>query len=242
MKRYILTEEQINKIINGQPIKKGIALKIQDDRGEYYESQLKEFNNEEEYNQWKESLDDNTEIIGEMDIEDEVNVVKEQDESKPKDKGLEILTKLIKNKYPFIISIDGEYSNSSPTKLMVDIVFDLNKFYDLTNTTFPRHYVGKDYLIDVMLNEPGFFLKRYVDDENKDKYDYQYNNKMEHMLNNYYKLLPEHLQHKMFEGFTEEDINNDKDPDFIRRWKEEGDRIELAVNKFYPQVDVDKLK
>jgi hypothetical protein len=46
----------------------------------------------------------------------------------------------------------------------------------------------------------------------------------------------------MFEGFTEEDINNDKEPDFIRQWKEEGERIELVVNKFYPQVDLDKLK
>jgi hypothetical protein len=242
MRTYILTEEQIHKIIKGQPIKKGIALKIQDDRGEYYESKLKEFNNEEEYNQWKESLDDNTEIIGEMDIEDEVNVVKEQDESKPKDKGLEILTKLIKNKYPFIISIDGEYSNSSPIKLQLKITIDLNKFYDLTNTTFPRYYVGKDHLMDVMLIEPGYYLSRYVDDEYMDDYGYKYNNKMEHMLNNYYKLLPERLQHKMFEGFTEEDINNDKEPDFIRQWKEEGERIELVVNKFYPQVDLDKLK
>jgi len=95
MKKYIITEEQLNKVLTeqDQPITKGIALHITDDQGEYYESQLKEFNSEEEYNEWKDSLDEGIEIIGEMDIEDkEPQPMNESIDEKQK--GFDILSKM----------------------------------------------------------------------------------------------------------------------------------------------------
>ena len=68
MKNYILTERQIKEIVDQPMIKKGIALKISDDKGEYYKSVLKEFVDEEEYNDWKNNLDETMSVIGEMDI------------------------------------------------------------------------------------------------------------------------------------------------------------------------------
>lgn len=76
MKKYIITEEQLNTLVgnSNKPIKKGIALHITDDKGEYYESKLMSFVSDQEYSTWKENLDEGTKVIGEMDIEDdEVN-------------------------------------------------------------------------------------------------------------------------------------------------------------------------
>lgn len=73
MKKYILTENQLNVLLleNEKPIKKGFALKISDENGEYYKSVMKEFTNESNYNKWKENLETGIKIIGEMDIEEE---------------------------------------------------------------------------------------------------------------------------------------------------------------------------
>ena len=78
MKTYILTEDQFNRIeLNDKRngIKKGIALKVTPTRNSepYYESEIKSFGDEQEFNEYKNNLGDKKEIIGVIDIKDGTN-------------------------------------------------------------------------------------------------------------------------------------------------------------------------
>ena len=73
MKKYIITESQINKILNeNTKIKKGIAYKYKPGKGqeEVYTSEVKEFDSVEEFERYKRSLGEKREIIGVIDIKD----------------------------------------------------------------------------------------------------------------------------------------------------------------------------
>jgi hypothetical protein len=78
MKTYILTEDQIGRIeLNDKrnKIKKGIAYKVTPTRNSepYYESEIKSFGDEQEFNEYRNNLGDKKEIIGVIDIKDESN-------------------------------------------------------------------------------------------------------------------------------------------------------------------------
>lgn len=78
MKTYILTEDQISRIeLNDKSnkIKKGIAYKVTPTRNSepYYESEIKSFGDEQEFNEYRNNLGDKKEIIGVIDIKDESN-------------------------------------------------------------------------------------------------------------------------------------------------------------------------
>jgi hypothetical protein len=78
MKTYILTEDQIGRIeLNDKSnkIKKGIAYKVTPTRNSepYYESEIKSFGDEQEFNEYRNNLGDKKEIIGVIDIKDESN-------------------------------------------------------------------------------------------------------------------------------------------------------------------------
>ena len=78
MKTYILTEDQIGRIeLNDKRngIKKGIAYKVTPTRNSepYYESEIKSFGDEQEFNEYRNNLGDKKEIIGVIDIKDESN-------------------------------------------------------------------------------------------------------------------------------------------------------------------------
>jgi hypothetical protein len=78
MKTYILTEDQISRIeLNDKrnKIKKGIAYKVTPTRNSepYYESEIKSFGDEQEFNEYRNNLGDKKEIIGVIDIKDESN-------------------------------------------------------------------------------------------------------------------------------------------------------------------------
>ena len=78
MKTYILTEDQIGRIeLNDKrnKIKKGIAYKVTPTRNSepYYDSEIKSFGDEQEFNEYRNNLGDKKEIIGVIDIKDESN-------------------------------------------------------------------------------------------------------------------------------------------------------------------------
>ena len=79
MKTYILTEDQMNRVLSNEDsttgIKKGIALKVTPTRNSepYYESEIKSFGSEQEFNEYRNNLGDKKEIIGVIDIKDETN-------------------------------------------------------------------------------------------------------------------------------------------------------------------------
>jgi len=73
MKKYIITENQINRILNeNTKIKKGIAIKYKPGKsqGDVYTSEIKEFDSIDEFEDYKNSLGKKREIIGVIDIED----------------------------------------------------------------------------------------------------------------------------------------------------------------------------
>lgn len=74
MKTYIITEDQMERILKGDSsgIKKGIAYKVTPTKNSesYYESEIKTFGSEEEFNEYKNNLGDDREIIGVIDIKD----------------------------------------------------------------------------------------------------------------------------------------------------------------------------
>ena len=243
MKKYIITEEQLNKILSeqDQPITKGIALHITDENGEYYESKLMDFNSEEEYNEWKETLDEGVEIIGEMDIEDtELQPMNESIDEKQK--GFDILSKMVKKHYPFIISLEPQYKDVYDTTLSIDIHIDLNKFYKITNTRPPEEYLKKDHMLD-LLNERGMYLMRYVDREYRDEV-LKINDRIIDLMNKYYTMIPDNMKITKFEGRSDASLyrlgGGDDNPFYIN-WRNEKEPIKLDIDHFYPQVDVDKL-
>lgn len=245
MKKYIITEEQLTRLLleEDKPITKGIALHITDDQGEYYESKLMDFNGEEEYNQWKESLDDNTKIIGEMDIEDkEPQPMNESIDEKQK--GFDILSKMIKKHYPFIISLNPQYGDGYGTTINIDIDIDLNKFYKLTNTRPPKEYL-EDHMLD-LLEERGMYLMRYVDRKYRDEV-IKLNDRINDLMNEYYKMIPSSMRITKFEGRSDISLYNlagnsyGVNNPFYLNWRDNKEPINLEINYFYPQVDVDKL-
>ena len=68
MKKYIITEEQLDKVLTAK-VTKGIGLKIQGDDGDYYKSIIKTFDTNEDYNDWEDNLKEGTSVIGSIDIE-----------------------------------------------------------------------------------------------------------------------------------------------------------------------------
>lgn len=77
MKTYIITEDQMERILkdDSSGIKKGIAYKVTPTKNSepYYESEIKTFGSEEEFNEYKNNLGDDRSIIGVIDIKDGVN-------------------------------------------------------------------------------------------------------------------------------------------------------------------------
>ena len=247
MKKYIVTEEQITRLLfeESKPITKGIALHISDDQGDYYESKLMDFSSEEEYNEWKETLDEGTEIIGEMDIEEKKEPLQQMNESVDlKKKGFDVLTRLMKKEYPFIIElIPRDVEEGYDTYYTIDVVFDLNKFYDVTGIRPPDSYLQPHMLS--LLEERGMYLYRYVSEEYKEDYSIEYNMKLENLMNHLYQRLPREMRITKFEGKSDEyfvrtTATNQK-PEFYIKWRDEKEPIVLEVGYFYPQVDVNKL-
>ena len=73
MRKYIITENQINRILNEKKKKKkGIAIKYKPGKGQedVYTSEIKEFDSVEDFENYKKSLSEKREIIGVIDIED----------------------------------------------------------------------------------------------------------------------------------------------------------------------------
>jgi hypothetical protein len=255
MKKYIITETQLKKLLleEKNSIKKGIALKIDDENGEYYKSIIKEFTSNDDYKNWKNNLEPNIEIIGDIDIEqnetleesEKKNPIISESESKRVDAGKKLLLKHIKMEYPFVIDINIEYKKKLATFGYVTFKINLNKFYDFYNVTPPKDYEKFDFLLPQLENE-GLYLSRYVDDEYKNDFGYEYNRDLENYMNEFYMRLPENMRYYKFEDYSDEDFETDeyksRDLDFYKRWQNERQPLELKTDIFIPVVDLEKIK
>lgn len=165
---------------------------------------------------------------------------------KYKKAGFKLLLNHIKKKYPFVIEITPNISSleNYGTLMTIEVKFDLNKFYKFTNTTFPKSYKESEYLMDLLKND-GYYLMRYVDDEYEKDFGSGYNDAFINHMNSYYSRLPEYMRYYQFEGWSDEMLTNKLNNlslDSGKRWQEEKNPISLSINKWIPEVDLDKLK
>jgi hypothetical protein len=252
MKKYILTEEQLTRVLTEErPIKKGVAIKFSPGKGEepVYQSHMLEFKDEQEWQDYKKSLPEKKEIIGVVDIKESIvgkkNPVISESEIKRADAGKKLLLRHIKDEYPFVIDIDINYVKKYGTFGYVNFKFNLNKFYDFYNVTPPKDYEKFDFLLPNLESE-GLYLIRYVDNEHNNKFGVDFNRELENYMNDFYMRLPENMRYSKFEDFSDEDFENDeyglRDMDFYKRWQNEKEPVELKVDTFIPVVDLTKIK
>ena len=156
-----------------------------------------------------------------------------------REKGIEILSTLIRKRFPYITSIEVNSLTETHDSLYINLHVDLNKFYKITNTTPPREYFEKtgidgEYFLLDLLNNTGLYMMRYVDEKYKDDYDWAFNDKLSKLFSNYYKALPSSVTHKKLENYTGDDS-------FLISWIDEKLPMDIKIDTIYPQVDVDKL-
>lgn len=252
MKNYILTEEQLTRLLTEErPIKKGVAIKYSPGKGEepVYQSHMLEFKDEQEWQDYKKSLPEKKEIIGVIDIKESISEKKNplisESENKRVDAGKKLLLKHIKIEYPFVMDINFEYKKNLGTFGYVSFKINLNKFYDFYNVTPPKDYEKFDFLLPHLENE-GLYLARYVDDEYKNDFGYEFNRDLESYMNDFYSRLPENMRYYKFEDYSDEDFETDeyktRDLDFYKRWQNERQPVELKTDIFIPVVDLTKIK
>jgi hypothetical protein len=252
MKNYILTEEQLTRVLTEErPIKKGVAIKFSPGKGEdpVYQSYVLEFKDEQEWQDYKKSLPEKKEIIGIIDIKESIsekkNPVISESEIKRVDAGKKLLLRHIKDEYPFVIDVDINYVKKYGTFGYVNFKFNLNKFYDFYSVTPPKYYKKFDFLLP-NLEVEGLYLFRYVDDEYNNEFGIEFNRKLEEHMNDFYIRLPENMRYSKFEDFSDEDFENDegaiRDIDFYKRWQNEKEPVELKTDVFTPVVDLTKIK
>lgn len=252
MKNYILTEEQLTRILTEErPIKKGVAIKYSPGKGEepVYQSHMLEFKDEQEWQDYKKSLPEKKEIIGVIDIKESISEKKNplisESENKRFDAGKKLLLKHIKMEYPFVMDINLEYKKNLGTFGYVSFKINLNKFYDFYNVTPPKDYEKFDFLLPNLENE-GLYLARYVDDGYRNDFGYEFNRDLENYMNDFYMRLPENMRYYKFEDYSDEDFETDeyktRDLDFYKRWQNERQPLELKTDIFIPVVDLTKIK
>jgi hypothetical protein len=237
MKKYILTEQQFNKALTSK-ITKGIGLKIQEGDKEYYESIIKTFDSDEDYKRWEDDLKEGTSIIGVMDINEPQETLQESTgDVKKKGKDIQMLEKLMKKKYPFITGL--EVNEIKESFIFLNVHFDLIMFYDLTKTSPPQRYIENEWWD--LLEEKGSYFMRYVESEEKDKVN-KIGHNIDKDLNQIYKVLPKNVIHTKYEDWTDDYIDNlEIGKSFYKQWRDDKEPMDIGIDNFYPQVDVDKL-
>jgi hypothetical protein len=215
MKKYIITEEQLNKALTSK-ITKGIGLKIQDGDNEYYKSIIKTFDSDEDYNDWENNLKEGTTVIGSVDIETPTQeTLQESTGNVKKGRDIQMLEKLMKKKYPFITDLEVYQIDNS--FIYLNIHFDLNMFYTITKTSPNKRYIENEWWD--LLEEKGSYFMRYVDAEEKDNVN-KISTNIEKDLNLIYKVLPKNVIHTKYESWTDDYIDDLKrGQSFYKQWE-----------------------
>ena len=249
MKKYLITEDQMTRIMlkESTNIKKGLALKVQDENGEFYKSIIKEFKSEDDFNNWKDNLKSNVTLIGDMDIDDDVSeTINESTYDKiPKEKkdiGFYMLFKTLRLRYPFIIDIIPNLDKLKlyGTLLHFDVVFDLNKFYEITNTHYDYHYQNKDHLLELLKNDH-HYLSTYTDSTFRDQIN-DFDKEIRTFMNNYYATIKPDMRYSKFDLWDEDDFRNSDNPEFYLKWSKDKESPMVDAGHWFSVVDIEKLK
>ena len=237
MKKYLITEQQLNKALTSK-ITKGIGLKIQDGDNEYYKSIVKTFDSDGDLKRWEENLKEGTTVIGMIDIEEPQETLQESTgDVKKKGRDIQMLEKIMKKKYPFITGL--EVNEIKESFIFLNVHFDLNMFYDITKTSPPQRYIENEWWD--LLEEKGSYFMRYVEFEEKDKVN-KISRNIEKELNQIYKVLPKNVIHTKYEDWSDDYINSlEIGGNFYKQWRDDKEPMDIGIDNFYPQLDVDKL-
>jgi hypothetical protein len=107
------------------------------------------------------------------------------------EKGIELLTKSLRRKFPYIIGVEINEINEYHIWVVIIVEFTrFIKFYNVPPSSFHVKFGlvnAKQYFKDY--RNPGY-LFGLVDDEYKDEFGNEYNNKMENFLSGLYNSLP----------------------------------------------------
>jgi hypothetical protein len=166
--------------------------------------------------------------------------------------GFKLLTNYIRKKYPFILDVTLSSDNKTwyGTAIVVDIKFDLEKFYQFENVYPPKKYDDAPFLYR-SLGRPGLYLGRYVDDNfndyngGYDRFGYKYNDEVKEELDRFYKHLPEYMRFFIFEGFEDSDFKSQKeyrdgDLDFYKKWQNKKEPVHINIGNWIPVFDLSK--
>ena len=159
--------------------------------------------------------------------------------------GFKLITSHIKRKYPFVIDVIPKLDEIKKygSLIGVDIKFNLNKFYDVTNTTPPREYIKHPFLLD-LLNNSGSYLFRYVDEDMKDEFSSEFNSEVERHINEYYKRLPDYMRVNSYYGWSDEELQDYEERHSFRQgWikKSFGDEaIRMSITDWLPTFNINQ--
>lgn len=152
-----------------------------------------------------------------------------------------LLASILKRYYPYIIGVEIEEKTYYTTLASVNMYVDLNKFYQATNTTPPLEYLEYDYLLD-LLEDPSSYLMTYVDEKYKKSFAAVFNHILEENLQKIYQTLPTHIIKTKFQNIPDDYEPSTISPEFIQKWKEELEPVDLRIGKFIPTVNLEELK
>jgi len=153
--------------------------------------------------------------------------------------GFKLITTHIKRKYPFVIDVIPRLGDIKKygSLMGIDIKFNLNKFYDVTNTTPPKQYIKEPFLLD-LLNNRGSYLLRYVDDDKKDEFAAEFNSEIEWHINEYYKRLPNFMRLNSYYGWTDEELQDYEESNNYRQgWIKEllaDEVVSMSITDWIP--------
>jgi hypothetical protein len=166
--------------------------------------------------------------------------------------GFKGVIKHINRKYPYIVDIEftpiDKVQETLALTVNVNIVVDLNIFYDYTNTR-PPNTKHKDYNLS-RISDEALYLFQYNGSEYNEGFGYDLNDDIIKEMNWYYgNVVPKEIRYTTFQDWSDDDFikykqkrTTDNGIDFYRRWRDAEEPITFYLKRFKPVFDLEKLK
>lgn len=158
--------------------------------------------------------------------------------------GLKLLKSSLRKKFPYITDVKFNLDKIEKygTMIGVDIYFDLDKLYSVTNT-YPQEIYLTHPTIRTLLKEPRSYLMTFMDDQFRPDYGMDFNAKLEKSMNTYYKNLPPGMCLTRYEGWSDDRLRDNSSEmlpaDFYTKWRDEKEPVDLRIDNFIPIINKD---
>jgi len=219
-------------------MKKGIAIKYtpSKDQDPVYTSIIKEFDSQEDFENFKDNLNPKKKIIGVIDIKEDIKEQKVIFESNDVKDNLvpKMLAKSLQNDYPFITKIKLEKVKGYHTLLSLYIYFDINKFRKFNglppiNKNHKDFYKSNSYsgLYRYLREIPGGANEKW-----EEMWGSEFTHSLEEKLNNMYKKLNTNMIHTKYDDFI---FRDDSSFNLFKKWKEDKEPRNISFSSFIPE-------